>query len=97
MVSKRNLRGAEPLGYVKPPAPTLASCPLCGRQMVLGASIDEHHILPKSQGGKTKQQIHRICHRKIHATFSDRELAKNYSNWSALQQHPEIASFLVGG
>ena len=92
MVSKRRLRGTEPLGYVKPNA--LADCPLCGRQLEPGPSVDEHHLIPKSQGGKTKALIHRICHRKIHATFSERELAQNFSNWPALAVHPEIATFL---
>ena len=92
MVSKRHLRGTEPLGYVKPL--TLPNCPLCGRAMVPGASVDEHHLLPKSCGGKTKELVHRICHRKIHATFSERELGKDFHTWAALRQHPEIATFV---
>ena len=92
MVSKRALRGTEPLGYVKPPGPAL--CPLCGRLLEPGASVDEHHLVPSSQGGKAKALIHRICHRKIHATFSERELATDYSTWLALQAHPEIADFV---
>ena len=92
MVSKRHLRGTEPLGYVKPL--TLPNCPLCGRPMVAGASVDEHHLLPKSCGGKIKELIHRICHRKIHATLNERELANHFSNWASLKQHPEIAVFV---
>lgn len=38
--------------------------------------------------------MHRVCHRKIHATFSERELAADYNTWAALQAHPEIAAFL---
>ena len=82
MVSKRNLRGTEPLGYVKPLA--LPNCPLCGRPMVPGASVDEHHLLPRSCGGKVKELVHRICHRKIHATLSKLELGKAFSSWAAL-------------
>ena len=92
MVSKRHLRGTEPLGYVKPLTPS--NCPLCGRPLLAGPSVDEHHLVPKSKGGKAKALIHRICHRKIHATLSERELATEYSNWAALQAHPEIAVFL---
>ena len=73
MVSKRALRGTEPLGYVPPPGPSF--CPLCGRMLEPGPSVDDHHLVPRSQGGKTKTTIHRICHRKIHATLSERELA----------------------
>lgn len=93
MVSKRALRGTEPLGYVKPPG--LAPCPLCGRPLEPGRSVDEHHLVPRSEGGKTKALIHRICHRKIHATLSERELARSYSNWAALQAHPEITAFIA--
>jgi len=93
MVSKRALRGTEPLGYVKPPGPML--CPLCGRLLEPGASTDEHHLVPRSQGGKAKALIHRICHRKIHATFGERELARNFNTWEALQAHPQIAAFVA--
>ncbi len=92
MVSKRSLRGTEPLGYVKPL--TLPDCPLCGRPLLAGPSVDEHHLVPKSKGGKTKALVHRICHRKIHATLSERELACSYNNWAALRTHPDIAVFL---
>lgn len=62
--------------------------------MTPGVSVDEHHLVPRSQGGKSKSLIHRICHRKIHATFSERELSQTYHTWAALQAHPEIAAFL---
>ena len=93
MVSKRHLRGTEPLGYAKPLSSP--NCPLCGRPLTAGPSMDEHHLVPKSKGGKAKAQIHRICHRKIHATLSERELAASYSSWQALQSHPEIATFVT--
>lgn len=92
MVSKRHLRGTEPLGYVKPLG--LPDCPLCGRPLVAGPSVDEHHLVPKSQGGKTKSLIHKICHRKIHANFSEKELATSFFSWQALRQHPDIAAFV---
>ena len=92
MVSKRALRGTEPLGYVAPPGPS--NCPLCNRPLEPGTSTDEHHLIPKSQGGKAKALVHRICHRKIHATFSERELAQDFNTWPALRLHPEIAAFL---
>ncbi len=56
--------------------------------------VSKRHLLPKSCGGKVKEPIHRICHRKIHATFSERELGKDFSTWTALKQHPEITSFI---
>ena len=96
MVSRRALRGTEPLGYVAPAGPRY--CPLCSRPLEPGRSSDEHHLVPRSKGGKSgdnKALIHRVCHRKIHATLSERELASSYNNWPALQAHPEIAAFIV--
>jgi hypothetical protein len=92
MTGKRHLRGIEPLGQA---AQALALCPLCARPLVSGPSVDEHHLLPKSQGGRDKHLIHRICHRKIHATFSEKELARNFSTWAALQAHEDIAAFIA--
>lgn len=94
MVAKRRLRGSEPLPGVVGAEPVEVLCPLCGRAIVPGPSADEHHLVPKSQGGRDKQLVHRICHRKIHATLSERELARDYPTWEALQAHPEIAAFI---
>lgn len=91
MVGKRALRNADPLGH---PELALGNCPLCDRPLVAGKSIDEHHLLPKSEGGREKFFIHRICHRKIHATFSEKELAKNYFTWAALRDQDAMALFI---
>jgi len=91
MVVKRRLRNA-PAWHVEPEAP--GECPLCGRQLVAGESVDEHHLVPKSQGGTAKEQMHRICHRKIHATFTEKELARSYHTWQSLREHPVIADFI---
>lgn len=62
--------------------------------MVAGASVDEHHLVPRSEGGVVKEKVHRICHRKIHATFSEKELARHFPTWEALRAHPSIADFI---
>ena len=68
-------------------------CPLCGR--VLGAvNIDRHHLVPKTFKGKQQFAIHKICHRKIHSVFTERELLKTYHTWEALRSHPDIQLFL---
>ncbi|RQP25540.1 HNH endonuclease family protein [Piscinibacter terrae] len=91
MVVKRRLRNA-PAWHVEPEAP--GTCPLCGRELVLGESVDEHHLVPKSQGGTVKEQMHRICHRKIHATFTEKELARSYHTWQSLREHPVMVDFI---
>ena len=80
------------------PAPTAAppqDCPLCGRRLVPGPSVDEHHLVPKSQRGRDKFLVHRVCHTKIHATLTEKHLAADYCTWEALRAHPQIASFIV--
>jgi len=69
-------------------------CPLCKRE--LGTeNIDEHHLIPKMFKGTIKEPIHRICHRKIHATFTEHELAKKYNTWESLCEHEEIIKFIM--
>ena len=70
-----------------------ALCPLCGRP--LGSeNIDRHHLIPKSLKGREQFPIHKICHRKIHATLSERELLRAYHTWDALKDNADIAAFI---
>jgi 5-methylcytosine-specific restriction endonuclease McrA len=97
MVAKRRLRdgAAGPPDWQPAPPPP---CPLCGRVVLAGPSADVHHWVPRSEGGRTTPEntalLHRVCHRKLHATFSERELARDYAQPLALLAHPEIASFV---
>lgn len=92
MVGKRRLRHLAP--WTAPAEPPSA-CPLCGRPLIAGASVDEHHLVPRSEGGVAKERVHRICHRKIHATFTEKELARRFHSWQALREHPLIADFVA--
>jgi len=76
------------------PVESIGPCPLCGRQMMQGASVDRHHWQPKSLGGREWSWLHRICHRKIHAVLTESEIAVAYSDAESLRRHPEIAYFL---
>ena len=71
-----------------------ARCPLCGREMLLGGSINEHHLVPRTHGGIAKVLMHRVCHSKIHSVFNERELAEFYHTFDRLRSHPEIALFI---
>jgi hypothetical protein len=68
-------------------------CPLCGRPLGT-ANIDRHHLVPRTFKGKEQFPIHKICHRKIHATFSEKELLRSYHTWAALQGHADIRAFI---
>lgn len=67
-------------------------CPLCGRP-IPERSGSQHHLVPKSLKGRDTVTLHRICHRKIHALFTERELQKRYDTIERLLAHPEIQKF----
>jgi 5-methylcytosine-specific restriction endonuclease McrA len=67
-------------------------CPICGRP-IPSSQKDAHHLVPKSKGGKTTEFLHRICHRQIHALFTETELANQFNSAQALQDHPEMQRF----
>ncbi|WP_425442780.1 HNH endonuclease [Sphingomonas spermidinifaciens] len=66
-------------------------CALCGRR--LGARVEWHHPVPKAEGGTTTVPVHPICHRAIHASLTNAELAA-LGDMAALAAHPALASFL---
>ncbi|MDQ2687138.1 MAG: HNH endonuclease [Armatimonadota bacterium] len=58
--------------------PKTFHCPVCGRECDADQG-SRHHVLPKSQGGRTVEVICRPCHRQIHNLFSVKELAQSYN------------------
>jgi hypothetical protein len=72
------------------------ACPLCGRAMLAkGFSVNRHHLIPRSHGGKEQFLLHRMCHQKIHSLFTEKELSCSYSTWDALRSHPDIQTFIA--
>ena len=67
-------------------------CALCERP--LGRRRERHHLIPRLKGGRETVLVHPICHRKIHARFSEAELARSYSTPEQLRADPEIAKFI---
>jgi hypothetical protein len=68
-------------------------CPICDR-IIPNSQKDAHHLVPKSKGGKTTQYLHRICHRQIHALFSETKLAKQLNTADAIKEQPEMQKFI---
>ena len=70
-------------------------CPLCLRP--IAAPFNEHHLIPKSKGGKNTPTItlHKICHDKIHAVFTEVELKRHYDTIEKLQQQEEMIKFIT--
>ena len=71
---------------------TMDICVLCERK--LGMPYDEHHIVPKSKGGRETVTLHRICHSKIHSVFSLAELRNHYKDINSIKNHDEIKKFI---
>tara|TARA_B100002019_G_C21058395_1_gene492851 strand:+ start:195 stop:488 length:294 start_codon:yes stop_codon:yes gene_type:complete len=71
-------------------------CLICDRELITGNSVDEHHFIPKSRGGKSgdKILIHKICHQKLHSTFTNKELEKEYNTPEKCKEHKEIKKFI---
>lgn len=70
-------------------------CPLCGREIPPDVKQSKHHLVPKLKGGKGGPTVllHHICHREIHATLTEAELARDYATVEALRAHPRLAKF----
>ncbi|HBZ43893.1 MAG TPA: HNH endonuclease [Maritimibacter sp.] len=71
------------------------TCPICGRPIPKDAPQSHHHLVPRLKGGTHGETIllHHICHKEIHATLSEAELARVYNTPDALLTHPRIARF----
>ncbi len=68
------------------------TCWLCTRP--LGERIEWHHPVPKSKKGRETVPVHPICHRTIHANFTNAELARIGNDVEELRNFPALAKFL---
>ena len=71
-------------------------CPLCDRPIPADVPQSLHHLIPKLKGGKGGPVVllHHICHREIHASLTETELARDYCTPQALRAHPRLAKFI---
>lgn len=68
-------------------------CPLCGRPLP-ASERSPHHLVPKMFKGRETVDLHRICHRKIHSLWSERELKNRFHDIDLIRQQPEIRRFI---
>jgi len=73
-------------------AAPVTDCALCGRR--LGAKVEWHHVVPRSEGGVDTVPVHPICHRAIHAAVSNSDLARLYPTMERLREREDMARFI---
>ena len=68
---------------------------LCGR-VVPRELITLHHLRPKQKGGRADDRVPlcRPCHKQIHATFGNAQLASMYADLELLRSSPPLQPFL---
>ena len=91
-IKKKQIQAALENAIVFEPEEVI--CPLCERN-IPKSQRDEHHLIPKSHGGSQTAVLHRICHRQIHAIFTETELARQYNSIELLKQQEEMAGFIA--
>lgn len=70
-------------------------CGLCGR-VVPEEMTSLHHLKPRQKGGRSEHRTILCipCHKQLHATFSNTELAKRLDTLEKLRAAPELQAFL---
>ncbi len=66
-------------------------CPLCGRP---NRTPSDHHLVPRTRGGKVTETVCQDCHSAVHATFSNKELEREYATIDALLSHEGFAEII---
>ncbi|WP_237437572.1 HNH endonuclease [Altericroceibacterium endophyticum] len=61
----------------------------------MGQRIHWHHTVPESKGGRQIVPLHPICHRTIHANFTNAQLARIGTNRELIAQNEIVANFLI--
>ncbi len=75
------------------PGSLVAACWLCARP--LGRRRELHHPVPRSRGGRATVAVHPVCHRAIHAAFTNAELVRLPADPAVLRGHAELSRFLA--
>nr|WP_273502696.1 hypothetical protein [Paracoccus sphaerophysae] len=72
-------------------------CPLCLRPIPPGSG-SRHHLVPKLKGGARGETvlIHAVCHKSIHCTLTEGELARSYATVEAVRAHEGLRRFGAG-
>jgi hypothetical protein len=84
----------NPSNCIPEPREKETGCVLCLRD----TKTTRHHLIPASrkrhEGDSPKIPLCPTCHRKIHATFDNKQLAREYSTIEKIREAPEIQKYL---
>lgn len=69
---------------------------MCKRDLIKGPSVNEHHFIPKSKGGKAEDKIliHRSCHDFLHKRFTENELARVYNTPEKCLEDEDVIKYM---
>ncbi|PIE05490.1 MAG: hypothetical protein CSA75_04470 [Sorangium cellulosum] len=67
-------------------------CPLCKRKVSV---TSDHHLVPKSRGGRKTEPVCLDCHGMIHTLFDNKQLERDLNTVEALQAEPRFAKYLA--
>jgi hypothetical protein len=70
---------------------TIEICILCEREVPF---LTDHHIVPKSRGGKDLVAICRDCHRQLHALFENKVLESDLNTVEAIIANDSFVKYL---
>lgn len=68
-------------------------CWLCGRP--IESRLQWHHPVPKAKKGRVRVPVHPICHRTIHANFTNAQLARIGDDPARLKENETVARFVA--
>jgi len=69
------------------------ACWLCGRP--LGQRVQWHHTVPKARKGRDTVPLHPICHKAIHANFTNAQLVRLQGSRAGLLENASVAKFVA--
>ncbi|MBZ9752005.1 HNH endonuclease [Deinococcus sp. HMF7604] len=92
-------RRRAPSAWPPPPRPP-DCCALCEREV---PQLTEHHLLPRSQGRRQGLKAAELpttllcpaCHKFLHRTLTNAELARDYRDLPALRAQEDVARFVA--
>ncbi|MBV7266590.1 HNH endonuclease [Erythrobacter ani] len=68
------------------------TCWLCSRPFE--TLIQWHHPVPKSKKGRGTVPVHPICHKTIHANYTNSELARIGNDAEVVRSDPAVEKFM---